>query len=205
MGGSHELQALKAQAIAARTYVSRAMRDDPTLGTAAKPVVNSESFQVASKVPRPLPAQAAHETSGGVATYMGRLILANFVAGGIWPQGAWDGRGTTAKTEHYVTYNQGRRGSSVITTSLSSTSHRDNRGCMSQNGAEELARRGWKWPMILRFFYGEDLQFTIPEPLAPPKPAPSAATKPAASRSGADGDLSVGLLALAAFRFLVKA
>jgi lysophospholipase L1-like esterase len=205
MGGSPQLQALKAQAIAARTFVSRAMRDDASLGTPAKPVPNSEHFQVASKVAKPLPARAARETSGGVATHMGRLILANFVAGGAWPQRAWDGKGAKAKTEHYVTYNQGRSGTSVIKTSLASTGHRDNRGCMSQNGADELARRGWKWPAILRFFYGDDIQFTIPEPVVQAKPGPSAAPTLLAARPAGDSDLSVGLLALAAFRLLMKA
>ena len=204
LGNSRELQALKAQALAARTFVSRAMRDDAQLGTAAKPVPSSESFQVASKGAKQLPAQAARETSGGVATFMGRLILANFVAGGVWPKGAWDGNGTTAKTEHYVTYNQGRSGAAVFKTSLSSTAHRDNRGCMSQNGADELARRGWMWPAILRFFYGEDIQFTIPEPIGRSRPALAAPDAPIARRSGGDDDLSVGLLALAALRLVMR-
>ena len=162
MGGSREIEALMALAIVARTFVSRAMQDDPKLGTAAKPAPNRGSFLVASKDAKQLPAQAADATSGGVATHMGRFIPAYFVAGGAWPKGAWDGKGTDADTEQYVTYNHGRSGASVVQTSLS---HRDNRGCMSQNGAGELARRGWKWPAILRFFYGNDLRFTIPEPL----------------------------------------
>jgi lysophospholipase L1-like esterase len=196
MGGSRELQALKAQAIAARTFVCRAMRDDPKLGTPAKPVPNSESFQVASKGAKPLCAQAARETGGGVATYQGRLILANFVAGGVWPRGAWDGSGS-AKTEKYVTYNQGRSGMSVIRTSLAKIDHRDNRGCLSQNGAEELARRGWTWPAILRFFYGSDIQFTIPEPLG--------SSVPMAGRPGSGaGELGLGLLALGALGLLAK-
>jgi len=46
LGGSRQIEALKAQAIAGRTFVQRALRDDPTLGTAAKPVRNGEDFQI---------------------------------------------------------------------------------------------------------------------------------------------------------------
>ena len=50
LGGSRQLEALKAQAIAARTYVQHALHDDPALGTAAKPVRNGQDFQVAAAV-----------------------------------------------------------------------------------------------------------------------------------------------------------
>ena len=43
--GNAAPEALKAQAIAARTFVLRAMLDDPHLGTPARPIENSERFQ----------------------------------------------------------------------------------------------------------------------------------------------------------------
>jgi lysophospholipase L1-like esterase len=165
MGSSRQIQALKAQAIAARTFVQRALRDDPQLGTVAKPVPNSESFQVAAPIASPLAARAAAETHGGVALYRGRLILANYVAGAPWAPGTWKGiESPKYPTERHVTYNAGRRGTAVLPTHQVDPRHRDNRGGMSQNGADALAARGWTWPPILRFFYGSDLDFTIPEP-----------------------------------------
>src|SRR4051812_1365223 len=47
--GGADFEALKAQAVAARTYLLRAMRDDPALGTTSKPVGNGEYFQAYAK------------------------------------------------------------------------------------------------------------------------------------------------------------
>src|SRR4051794_28226173 len=43
--GNADTEALKAQAVAARTYLLRSMRDDVKLGTTAEPVHNGQSFQ----------------------------------------------------------------------------------------------------------------------------------------------------------------
>ena len=50
-----------------------------------------------------------------------------------------------------------------------------NRGCLSQNGSVVLAARGMTWPEILRYFYGDDVEFTIPESArrAPRRPSES--------------------------------
>ncbi|MEP7126320.1 MAG: SpoIID/LytB domain-containing protein [Byssovorax sp.] len=210
LGNSRQIEALKAQAIAARTYVQRALRDAPSLGTAANPVRNGQNFQVAAARAMVLPSRAADETRGGVAFYRGRLILANYVAGAPWAPGAWQGT-TSAKhpTEKYVTYNAGRVGASVVPTRQADPRRSDNRGTLSQNGADALAARGWTWPRILRFFYGEDLEFTLPEPadsVAPSStpiqsPPKRSAPKPSAPRK-ADSDEGSLLVALgvAAFR-----
>lgn len=195
LGGSRELEALKAQAIAGRTFVQRALHDDPTLGTAAKPVRNGQDFQVAAAVATRLPLRAAEETRGGVAFYRGRLILANYVAGAPWAPGAWKGTDSPKyPTEKYVTYNAGRVGASVLPTHQADSRRSDNRGTLSQNGADALASRGWKWPRILRFFYGDDLEFTLPEP-ADPAVRPRA-PKPSAPRKD-DADAGTVLLAAA--------
>ena len=165
LGNSRQIEALKAQAIAARTYVQRALHDAPTLGTAANPVRNGQDFQVAAARAMALPSRAAEETRGGIAYYRGRLILANYVAGAPWVPGAWKGTESAKHpTEKYVTYNAGRVGASVVPTRQADPRRSDNRGTLSQNGADALAARGWKWPRILRFFYGEDLEFTLAEP-----------------------------------------
>jgi lysophospholipase L1-like esterase len=171
LGNSRQIEALKAQAIAARTYVQRALHDAPSLGTAANPVRNGQEFQVAAARAMALPSRAAEETRGGVAFYRGRLILANYVAGAPWVPGAWKGiESAKHATEKYVTYNAGRVGASVLPTRQADPRRSDNRGTLSQNGADALAERGWKWPRILRYFYGEDLEFTLAEPAEPAVP-----------------------------------
>ena len=215
LGNSRQLEALKAQAIAARTYVQRAMRDAPSLGTAANPLRNGQDFQVAAARAMALPARAAEETRGGVACYRGRLILANYVAGALWAPGAWRGvLSATHPTEKYVTYNAGRVGPSVVPTRQADPRRSDNRGTLSQNGADALAARGWTWPRILRFFYGEDLEFTLAEP-AESSESPGPATSPvvpprkqtaptprAPSQQGLDDGSLLVALGVAAFRLL---
>jgi Stage II sporulation protein len=150
-------EALKAQAIASRTYVLRAMRDDAKLGRTT-PLVNSQKFQVFAKKASPQCVDAVNATRGMVAKHGGRLIIANYVAGAIWSNGV-PGADPT-KTEKWVTYNDGKRGALVSPTKLSSVKRADNRGCMSQNGADWLARNGKTFEAILRFFYGADLEIS---------------------------------------------
>lgn len=154
-------EALKAQAVAARTYVLRAMRDDLQLGR-TKPIANSQKFQVFAKTALPSCIAAVDATRGMVGKYEGALIIANFVAGAIWENGK-PGRDPT-NTEKWVTYNEGKTGNSVTPTRLSSVQRKDNRGCMSQNGADALARAGRTFNDILRFFYGADLQIAATNP-----------------------------------------
>lgn len=148
-------EALKAQAIASRTYCLRAMQDDPKLGR-TNPLVNSQKFQVFAKTALPQCVDAVNATRGMVAKYGGRLIIANYVAGSIWKNGKPGSDPTN--TEKWVTYNEGRTGASVQPTRLSSMKRPDNRGCMSQNGADWLARNGRSYIDILRYFYGADIE-----------------------------------------------
>jgi hypothetical protein len=155
--GRAHAEALKAQAIASRTYVLRAMQDDPKLGRTV-PIANSQKFQVFAKTALPTCIAAVESTRGMVAKFGGRLIIANYVAGAIWDNGT-PSRDST-NTEKWVTYNEGKSGSDVQPTRLSNTKRSDNRGCMSQNGADWLARAGRTYEQILRFFYGADLEIT---------------------------------------------
>jgi hypothetical protein len=198
-----QMEVLKAQAIAARTFVERALRDDPQLGTADKPVKNGEEFQVAARVATWLATRASLATYGGVILHRGRLILANYVAGAPWAPSASKGVWTPAHpTERHVTYNAGLAGTSVRPTTLADVRRRDNRGCLSQNGARTLALRGWKWPRILRFFYGEDVEFTIPEPADPsPRPTPLAPSpNPSAPARRSDDVMPLFAVAALAYR-----
>jgi len=83
--------------------------------------------------------------------------VANYVAGAPWREDGSVGNDST-RTERWVTYNQGKRGDEVKPTRLTLPTHPGNRGCMSQNGADWLARHGWGYEGILRFFYGEDVE-----------------------------------------------
>lgn len=168
--------ALRAQAIAARTFVLRAMREDPNLGTYKHPIPNSPRFQVYAHTASVRAALAASETAGIVCRHQGELILCNYVAGALWTGESEPGQDPT-HTEKWVTYNDGKTGSLVKPSPLSNTSRPDNRGCMSQNGANWLAAHGREYPAILRFFYGADLEIgpldgpaPMPNPIDPTRP-----------------------------------
>lgn len=154
-GGAAYL-ALEAQAIAARTYLLRAMRDDPALGV-SKAVTNGESFQAFAASANEGCLEAAKATRGVMARYQGELIIANYVAGSRVNEDGSLGSDYSG-TEHWVTYNEGLSGSAVKPTALSYKQRSDNRGCMSQNRAGWLAEHGYDTPSILRYFYGADLE-----------------------------------------------
>ncbi|WP_281312499.1 SpoIID/LytB domain-containing protein [Polyangium sp. y55x31] len=149
-------EAKAALAIAARTFVLRAMRDRPTLGRTT-PIPSGEGFQVFARGASEECVIAASVTQGIVLRYQGRMILANHVAGAYWkPDGSLGSDPTN--TERWVTYNLGRRGGDVIPTGLSLRSHPGNRGCLGQHCANWLAAQGYDHRTILRFFYGDDVE-----------------------------------------------
>jgi hypothetical protein len=157
--GLADYKALEAQVIAARTYLLRAMRDDPYLGTEAKPVVNGESFQAYAASANPGCKMAAEATKGEVMTWDGELIVANYVAGALVRPDGSIGKDLTY-TEHFVTYNEGKSGSAVepAPKPIALPTRPDNRGCMGQNRAGWLSEQGYDTPDILRYFYGADIE-----------------------------------------------
>jgi len=174
--GGADFEALKAQAVAARTYVLRAMRDDKALGTNAKPIQNSQGFQAYASFASEACIQATQATRGVVGRYQGQIVIANFVAGALWNENGSLGSDPTG-TEKWVTYNEGLSGTDVHPTPLSYMARSDNRGCMSQNGSDWLALHGYDYVSILRYFYGADLELEgAPVSNPPPPPAPSGAT-----------------------------
>jgi len=122
----------------------------------SKPIPNSQSFQTYAPVASPGCAAAAGQTRGLVLRYRGALIVANYVAGALRDDQGFAGLDPT-NTEKWVTFNHGRTGAAVIPTPLSRVDRSDNRGCMSQNGADWMARRGHDFADILRFYYGDDI------------------------------------------------
>lgn len=185
--GAASMPALRAQAVAARTFVLRAMRDDPALGTAKKPIESSERFQVYAPHAKPRSSQATQETAGIVCRYQGELIICNYVAGALWSAAGKTSEDPT-HTEKWVTYNEGKIGHGVQPSPISNTSRSDNRGCKGQNAADWLGRHGYEYPAILRYFYGSDLDVepldpTPPSPITPVRPTPTQAAPPAKSAS----------------------
>ncbi|CAN0415633.1 unnamed protein product [Laminaria digitata] len=161
--GNADFEALKAQAIAARTYAKFKMETSGSL-------VDGQGDQVYScgRAPEEKHIRAARETAGQVLTHNG-TVLAAFYVSGVRPStascvptasDASRASSTDRRVERYVTYNRGKSGSSVRPSSLGHPGNPRNRGCMSQNGSDCLADQGKSHQAILRYYYGDDVRLT---------------------------------------------
>jgi MYXO-CTERM domain-containing protein len=168
--GGANLQALKAQAIAARSVAYYNMA---TQGS----ICDSQGCQVYScgATPGPEHLQAVAETSGQYLSFAGLLTYGFYVAGdsSVAPPSCV---GNSGATENYVTYNEGKTGPDVEQTTLGYVGppgYGQNRGCMGQWAARCLENdKGYDALGILRFFYGADIGIlTAPGPcVTPTKP-----------------------------------
>jgi hypothetical protein len=186
LGGGAEvpIEALRAQAIAARTYLVYRLRHERDSGTPAKPIPANTSWQVVAARATPRSAQAVRDTRGALACYEGAPITAGYVAGAKWRAlGVPDPAGDRFNTERWVTYNRGRRGKDAKPDGRF-TATTANRGCMSQEGAIWLGRNGATAPAILRFFYAEDVQILGLDRPAAPAPAPGSTSTPSTAAAG---------------------
>lgn len=157
--GGAELEALKAQAVAARSVLYW------TLGTNGS-ICNSQGCQVYScnNDPLPIHQQAVDETSGEYLAYNGNVTYGFYVNGdsNTLPPSCVGAPG--AQNEHWITYNEGRTGTDVEQTSLgfefdpSDAGYGQNRGCQGQWGARCLETQGYTYEAILRFYYGDDIE-----------------------------------------------
>ena len=176
--GGASYEALKAQAVAARTYAYYKMR---LYGV----IYNGTQDQVYHNPSRgwaqPIHHQAAAETEGEILTIrnfndLDVLIAAFYVAGAI-PTGPtpepypWDN--DYSGTEHYVThtYLTGVVGGYNYGTTLgfqgtASNPNWPNRGAKSQNGANWMGQRGYSYVDILKYYYGADIQLETVAPTA---------------------------------------
>lgn len=165
--GGAPTESLKAQAVAARTYLYYKME---TAGS----IADGTSDQVYSCGSAPTAAQikAVADTAGQVLRYKGTTICAFFVAGGAGSPPGCVGSAAAA-TEKYVTYNEGKSGAGIEQTTLGwvSPTNDRNRGCFSQLGSRCLADAGRPFDEILRFYYGADITLeTATGPCVPTKP-----------------------------------
>ncbi len=161
--GNAPPEALKAQAVAARTYATfiMAAENRPLEPTTRDQVYNCDYATVTQAH-----IDAAESTAGQVITHGEVLLAAFYVAGAIPPADTCVATGSSndpTNTERFVTYNQGRIGNEVRPTSLGHPANRANRGAKSQNGATCLANKGWDYQRILRFYYGDETQARIAE------------------------------------------
>ncbi|MCK6536946.1 MAG: SpoIID/LytB domain-containing protein [Polyangiaceae bacterium] len=157
--GGANLEALKAQAIAARSVAYYAM------ATSGK-ICDGQGCQVytCGAAPQAKHFQAVKETSGMYLSYDSMLTYGFYVAGDKDPPPpACKGSGASS-TEKWITYNEGKTGAGVKMTALgyippSQPVYGQNRGCMGQWSARCLENsNGYDYDKILRFFYGADIQ-----------------------------------------------
>lgn len=156
-------EALKAQAIAARTYAKFKVRVENVsqLDSGA----THQAYECNNEVQQSH-IDAVRATEGMVLTHDGNLTAGFYVSGAI-PQSsndcvATDGDSDEHGMEPRVTYNQGRIGDAVHRAQHPHGHPADpgNRGVMSQEGSSCLAEKGWDYERIFRFYYGDDIRVT---------------------------------------------
>ncbi len=153
--GGANLQALKAQAIAARSVAYYNMASSGS-------ICDGQGCQVYScgASPQAKHIQAVQETLGQYLSYAGLLTYGFYVSGdsSVAPPGCV---GSSGGTEGYVTYNEGKTGTAVTQTTLGYVGppgFGQNRGCMGQWSARCLEKsNGYDSTKILQFFYGADI------------------------------------------------
>jgi hypothetical protein len=152
--GGAPYEALKAQAIVARTYLYYKMETSGSI----KDGTGDQVYSCGSP-PTTAQIQAVKDTAGQVLRYKGTTIAGFFVRGGAASPTSCRGS-SSDYTEKYVTYNNGLSGSAIHQTSLgwiSPTNYR-NRGCLSQLGTRCLASMGKTDDYMVRFYYGADIE-----------------------------------------------
>ncbi len=151
--GGAPFEALKAQAVAARTYLYYKMETSGSIADGTGDQVYS-----CGSPPTALQIKAVEETVGQVLRYKGVTICSFYVAGGAGSPPGCVGS-SAAATEKYVTYNEGKTGSGIEQTTLGwvSPTNTRNRGCLSQLGSRCLDGAGKKYGDILEFYYGADI------------------------------------------------
>ncbi|MBX3125461.1 MAG: thrombospondin type 3 repeat-containing protein [Polyangiaceae bacterium] len=171
--GGASLQALKAQAIAARSVAYYAIA---TKGS----ICDSQGCQVytCGAAPQAKHYQAVKETAGMYLSHSSMLTYGFYVAGDSKVTApSCKGNTANASTEKYVTYNEGKTGAGVKMTTLgyippNQSIYGQNRGCMGQWSSRCLENsKGYDYKQILQFFYGADIKITTaPGPCVTPVP-----------------------------------
>jgi hypothetical protein len=186
--GGASLEALKAQAIAARSVAYWSMA---THGS----ICDSQQCQVYScgREPNELVRRAVAETAGQYLSYDDVLTYGFYVSGDSQTSPPFCEGRPDGELEHLVTYNDGSFGTEVEQTTLGyvfdpeDAGYGQNRGCMSQWGARCLEEQGRDAAGILRFYYGADIEIrqasgSCAAPPEPPPPPPPDSVRPTPDR-----------------------
>jgi hypothetical protein len=166
-------QALRAQAIAARTYLTyrTAGQRSPSIGDGQQEQVFTCASNHSGRYVAPEVQEAVKATRGQVMIHNERIIAGFFVAGAHRTSACERGTDPT-NTERFVTINVGQSGGKVKTSIIGSRTDPANRGAMGQNLANCLAaRNNFDAVQLLGYFYGADIQVrgasdqtTVPTP-----------------------------------------
>jgi MYXO-CTERM domain-containing protein len=189
--GGADIEALKAQAVAARSVLYW------TQGTHGS-ICNSQGCQVYScnNMPGAIHYQAVDETRGQYLAYNNNVTYGFYVNGDpdTAPPSCVGDPGAT--NENWITYNEGLSGSAVVQTDLgfvhapTDGGYGQNRGCQSQWGARCLESEGYGYLDILRFYYGDDIELlTAPGPCVPEAGAGGAGAGVGGATAGVGGSI----------------
>ena len=154
------LEAMKAQAIAARTYAVNSTNN------CKKTIGNSQAAQVYTKAQEKA-KQAAKATSGIVMLYKGKVFSSQYDAfcinDGDCPSASCSGSTCTAKytkvpsnETHTITV-KAPHSSAAVNGSLNGVGHAHG---MSQYVARQMQDEGKKYDEILKFFYADGIEIT---------------------------------------------
>ncbi len=153
--GNASGEALKAQAVAARSALYWHLATDGKICDGQGCQVYTCNRQVEQKH-----RDAVSATSGQYLAYGGMLTYGFYVNGTTSFDATCRNLGTGSNNSR-VTFNGGKTGTSVTQTTLGYVGppgYGQNRGCMSQNGADCLADQVKSYTDILKFYYGDDIQ-----------------------------------------------
>lgn len=175
--GGAPLEALKAQAVQARSflYYKIFVQGQTTIRNSTADQVYSCSYR--PNGPDAIHRQAAEETRAQYLTWDNSIVAAFYVAGAIppnpnaadpWGSCMGNGGSDPTSTQRWVTYNRGKTGCNVELTDLGfvPADCRDNphnRGCASQNGEACLAGLGIGYRDMLKYHYGDDIVLEVGE------------------------------------------
>lgn len=169
--GGAPLEALKAQAVQARSflYYKLFVAGQTTIRNSTADQVYSCSYR--PNGPAAIHRQAADETKAQYLTWENSIVASFYVAGAIPPNpnaadpfGSCMGNGGSdpTSTQRWVTYNRGKTGCDIDLTDLGFVpadcrGNPHNRGCASQNGEACLAGLGIGYEDMLKAHYGDDI------------------------------------------------
>lgn len=159
--GAASFEALKAQAVAARSFALYKLQSSSFIRNSTADQVYSLGGVQAN--PGGLWDLAVRETAGEVIGF-NKVLTAAFYVAGARPSSptyrAASGDSDPTATERWVTYPflDGKLGGANTGTPLGFQGAAANRGAKSQNGADEQSDDGVHYYDILKFYYGGDIQ-----------------------------------------------